>query len=123
MNNPRIRDVMPDKTYPWWPVEPGVLYNQMISPVVPYALAGAIWYQGESNRDHPDSYGILLKTMVESWRKSFKKDFPFYLVQIAPFTYNAGDNGAAFWFASIRNGWPVRFRGPGWSLFQIVWQM
>ena len=31
MNNPRIRDVMPDKTYPWWPVEPGVLYNQMIS--------------------------------------------------------------------------------------------
>lgn len=95
MNNPRIRDVMPDKTYPWWPVEPGVLYNQMISPVVPYALAGAIWYQGESNRDHPDSYGILLKTMVESWRKSFKKDFPFYLVQIAPFTYNAGDNGAA----------------------------
>lgn len=95
MDNPRLRDAMPDKTYPWWPVEPGVLYNQMINPVTPYALAGAIWYQGESNRDHPDSYGILMKTMIESWRKSFKKDFPFYLVQIAPFTYNAGDNGAA----------------------------
>lgn len=95
MENPQIRDAMPDKTYPWWPVEPGVLYNQMINPIVPYSLAGAIWYQGESNRDHPDSYGILLKTMIESWRKSFKKDFPFYLVQIAPYTYNAGDNGAA----------------------------
>lgn len=95
MANPQIRDAMPQKTYPWWPVEPGVLYNQMIHPIVPYSLAGAIWYQGESNRDHPDSYGILLKTMIESWRKSFKKDFPFYLVQIAPHTYNAGDNGAA----------------------------
>lgn len=95
MNNPRIRDIMPDKTYPWWPVEPGVLYNQMIHPIVPFGLAGAIWYQGESNRDHPDSYGILLKTMIENWRKDFKKDLPFYLVQIAPFTYNAGDNGAA----------------------------
>lgn len=95
MKDPRIRVVMPDKTYPWWPVKPGALYNQMIHPIVPYALAGAIWYQGESNRDHPDSYGILMKTMIESWRKSFKKDFPFYLVQIAPFTYNAGDNGAA----------------------------
>ena len=95
MNNPQICDVMPDKTYPWWPVEPGVLYNQMINPVVPYALAGAIWYQGESNRDHASSYGVLLKTMIEGWRKNFKKDFPFYLVQIAPHTYNSNDNGAA----------------------------
>ena len=55
VNDPRIRDAMPGKTYPWWPVEPGVLYNQMINPIVPYALAGAIWYQGESNRDPPDS--------------------------------------------------------------------
>lgn len=95
MENPKIRDAMPDKTYPWWPVEPGVLYNQMIHPVVPYALAGALWYQGESNRDHPDSYGILMKTMIESWRESFKKELPFYQVQIAPFAYNSGDNGAA----------------------------
>lgn len=95
MTNPQIRNAMPDKTYPWWPVEPGLLYNQMIHPIVPYALAGAIWYQGESNRDHADSYGVLLKTMIESWRESFKKELPFYLVQIAPFTYNSGDNGAA----------------------------
>lgn len=42
-----------------------------IHPIVTYSLAGAIWYQGESNRDHPDPYDILLKTMIESWRKSF----------------------------------------------------
>lgn len=95
MKNTEIYTAMPEKTYPWWPVEPGVLYNQMIHPIVPYALGGAIWYQGESNRDHPKSYGILLKTLIESWRGNFKKDFPFYLVQIAPFTYNSTNNGPA----------------------------
>lgn len=93
--NEQLRVAIPAKTYPWWPVEPGVLYNQMINPIVPYRLAGAIWYQGESNQDHAASYGILLKTMIESWRKSFEKDFPFYLVQIAPHTYNSEDNGPA----------------------------
>lgn len=93
--NEQLRTAIPAKTYPWWPVEPGVLYNQMIHPIIPYRLAGAIWYQGESNQDHAASYGILLKTMIESWRKSFEKDFPFYLVQIAPHTYNSEDNGPA----------------------------
>lgn len=93
--NETIREALPTKTYPWWPIEPGVLYNQMISPVVPYALAGTIWYQGESNQDHASTYGILMKTLIESWRKSFGKDFPFYLVQIAPHTYNTKDNGPA----------------------------
>lgn len=95
MNNDIIRTAMPDKTYPWWPVEPGSLYNQMINPIVPFALAGSIWYQGESNQDHASTYGILLKTMIEDWRKEFDKEFPFYLVQIAPFTYNTTDNGPA----------------------------
>lgn len=96
METLQIREAIPDKTYPWWPVEPGVLYNQMIHPVVPFHLAGVIWYQGESNRDHPDSYGLLMKTMIESWRRQFRKELPFYLVQIAPYTYNSTDNGPAF---------------------------
>lgn len=95
MQNAEIREAIPDQTYPWWPVEPGVLYNQMIHPIVPYSLAGVLWYQGESNRDHASSYGVLLKTMIESWRKDFGKELPFYLVQIAPHTYNANDNGPA----------------------------
>lgn len=95
MENKEIREAMPDQTYPWWPVEPGVLYNQMIHPVVPYSLAGVLWYQGESNRDHASSYGVLLQTMIERWRKDFRKELPFYLVQIAPHTYNSKDNGPA----------------------------
>lgn len=94
-SNEKLNAVVPQKTFPWWPVEPGVLYNQMISPIVPFALAGSIWYQGESNQDHAATYGLLMKTLIESWRQSFKKDFPFYLVQIAPHTYKSTDNGPA----------------------------
>ncbi|CAN5489702.1 sialate O-acetylesterase [soil metagenome] len=70
-----------------WPKQPGVAYNAMIRPIVPYSIAGAIWYQGESNTAAPDTYAKLMKTMIESWRSDFKKDFPFYYVQIAPYTY------------------------------------
>jgi sialate O-acetylesterase len=95
MADESIVKAIPAKTYPWWPVEPGVLYNQMINPFVPYGIAGAIWYQGEANVDHSSSYATLLKTMIESWRKSFEKEFPFYIVQIAPYTYKSKDNGPA----------------------------
>lgn len=95
LSDEKLKTVIPQQTYPWWPIEPGVLYNQMIHPVIPFALAGTIWYQGESNQDHAATYGVLMKTLIESWRKSFNRDFPFYLVQIAPFTYDAADNGPA----------------------------
>ena len=95
MGTPEIANAMLDKTYPWWPVAPGVLYNSMIFPLMPYEIAGAIWYQGESNRENPSSYYVLMQKMIESWRKGFGKEFPFYLVQIAPFKYGATDNGPA----------------------------
>lgn len=93
--NEQLRGAVQTKTYPWWPIEAGVLYNQMINPIIPYRLAGAIWYQGESNVTKPSTYGLLLKTMIESWRTGFGNDFPFYLVQIAPHTYKSADNGPA----------------------------
>lgn len=74
------------------PDEPGVLYNSMIYPIIPYAIAGAIWYQGESNTMNSSVYASMMKTMIEGWRKDFKKDFPFYFVQIAPFDYWKGTN-------------------------------
>jgi len=71
-----------------WPVEPGVCYNSMIAPIAPYGFAGAIWYQGESNCGNYFIYGQLMKELIENWRDDFKKNFPFYLVQIAPYNYN-----------------------------------
>ena len=75
------------KTYDLWPSKPGVVYNGMIAPILPYRIAGAIWYQGESNADTPESYRKLFKTLIENWRHDFDNEFPFYYVQIAPYAY------------------------------------
>ncbi len=72
---------------------PTSLFNGMIAPLVPFALRGAIWYQGESNRPHAQQYRALFPAMIADWRKRFERDFPFYFVQIAPFRY--GDNPGA----------------------------
>ncbi len=71
----------------WWPSTPGRLYNSMIYPIAPYGIAGTIWYQGESNCVNHSVYSSLMKTLIENWRTDFKKEFPFYFVQIAPFDY------------------------------------
>lgn len=75
---------------PWWPCEPGVCYNSMIYPLVPFTFAGFIWYQGEANAGkglYP-TYDALMRTLIQSWRNDFGADLPFYFVQIAPFKYN-----------------------------------
>lgn len=83
------------KEYPWWPVTPGVLYNRMIHPLVPYGLAGCIWYQGESNHENASSYGRLMTQLIGTWREHFKQSFPFYYVQIAPHAYHSAHNTPA----------------------------
>ena len=92
---PIISENKPTKTYPWWPVESGKLYNQMIHPLVPFKIAGTIWYQGESNQDRYISYNTLMKGLIDSWRKNFGYEFPFYFIQIAPHTYKAENNTPA----------------------------
>ncbi len=74
---------------------PSGLYNGMLKPIIPYAIAGVIWYQGESNRDRPDYYGPLFNDLVESWRNEWNQgEFPFYFVQLAPYRYNEVDMGS-----------------------------
>jgi sialate O-acetylesterase len=63
-----------------------VLYNGMIAPLKPFAIKGAIWYQGESNVGRAAQYRKLLPTMIKDWRDSFEVgEFPFYIVQLANF--------------------------------------
>ena len=67
---------------------PAHLYNGMISPLVPYGIRGAIWYQGESNVGRADQYSKLFPAMINDWRTAWGEgDFPFYFVQIAPYDY------------------------------------
>jgi sialate O-acetylesterase len=71
------------------PNQPSVLYNSMIKPLVPFAIRGAIWYQGESNVSRAEQYAKLFPAMIADWRKSFGQgDFPFLFVQLAPYAYN-----------------------------------
>ena len=57
----------------------------MIAPLVPYAIRGAIWYQGESNAGSP-IYGIQLAALIANWRDDWKQgDFPFLFVQLPNF--------------------------------------
>jgi sialate O-acetylesterase len=79
---------------PWGPHKPGVLYNGMIAPITDYTIAGAIWYQGEGNTGIPFSYQKTFSSMIGEWRKAFDKEFPFYFVQIAPYTYGRQYEGA-----------------------------
>ncbi len=68
------------------------LYNAMVAPFVGYAMAGAIWYQGEANVGHAEEYSRTFPLMVKAWREKWNQgDFPFYYVQIAPYDY--GTNG------------------------------
>jgi sialate O-acetylesterase len=66
---------------------PTGLYNGMIHPLVPFAIRGAIWYQGESNVvPYDEQYTLKMKALVGGWRELWGEgDFPFYYVQIAPF--------------------------------------
>ena len=71
---------------------PTVLYNSMLSPVIPYKIKGAIWYQGESNVGRAEQYTRLFPAMITDWRERWGYDFPFYYVQIAPFRYHPFDD-------------------------------
>jgi sialate O-acetylesterase len=58
----------------------------MINPLIPYAMRGVIWYQGESNSDRAWQYNYLFKTLITDWRQKWGEgDFPFLFVQLASF--------------------------------------
>lgn len=65
------------------------LFKRMLTPVMPYSIKGAIWYQGESNVDNNYEYQELFTGMIEDWRENWGYDFSFYYAQIAPFEYTA----------------------------------
>jgi sialate O-acetylesterase len=61
------------------------LYNSMIHPIVPFAIKGAIWYQGEANVAQAYQYRELMPMLIRNWRTKWGYDFPFAMVQLANF--------------------------------------
>ncbi len=80
------------------------LYNAMIHPLIPFAIRGAIWYQGESNCSRAFQYRTLFPAMIKNWRDDWGQgDFPFGFVQLAPFRYGRQDPAccAELWEAQV----------------------
>jgi sialate O-acetylesterase len=73
-------------TAPMSPAErggPTGLWNTMLYPLIPYAIKGAVWYQGEANASRGIQYRTLLPAMINNWRTEWKQgDFSFLIVQI-----------------------------------------
>lgn len=81
---------------------PLALYNGMISPLLPYEIRGAIWYQGESNLRDGLLYEQKMYALIKGWRTIWNNpELPFYFVQIAPYHYGNADPGllAELWEA------------------------
>ena len=59
------------------------IYEGMIEPLIPFAIRGAIWYQGESNEARAEQYSILLPVMIKAWRERWGAgNFPFAIIQL-----------------------------------------
>ncbi|MGI6401099.1 MAG: sialate O-acetylesterase [Thermoguttaceae bacterium] len=83
----------------------GGMYNAMIAPWINYNFRGAIWYQGCTNAGEREFYYYKQKAMIREWRKVFNNgDFPFYWVQLAPFTAPSDDPNVTGDWPYLRNG-------------------
>jgi len=79
------------------------LFNAMVAPVIPFAIRGTIWYQGESNAGRAEQYRTLFPAMIRDWRAAWSQgDFPFYFVQLANFRPIVATPGDSAW-AELRD--------------------
>lgn len=82
---------------------PGFIFNGMIHPIIPYAIRGVIWYQGESNVDRAYQYRTAFPLLITDWRKQWNQgDFPFYFCQIANYRPKKPEPGESTW-AELRD--------------------
>lgn len=77
---------------------PMVLFNGMISPLIPFAIKGVIWYQGESNAPRAKQYKRLFPALISNWRSHWQRGpFPFLFVQLANFREPKDLPGESSW--------------------------
>lgn len=82
---------------------PTLLFNAMVSPLIPYTIKGAIWYQGESNAGRAYQYRKAFPLLIKDWRQRWGLgDFPFYFVQLASFKAGGGTSATGSTWAELR---------------------
>lgn len=89
---------------PWWndPVNGQLrasnLYHGRLEPIMPFAIRGVIWYQGETNAGRAYQYREMFPLLIKSWREDWGQgDFPFYWVQLTNFNAKQPEPGDAWW--------------------------
>ena len=79
-------------------VLPGRLFNGMVHPILPYAIRGVLWYQGESNTGNPSLYRTAFPLLIRDWRQHWEQgDFPFYFCQLANYRAKTTQPGESVW--------------------------
>lgn len=99
---------------------PTLLYNAMIHPLVPYAIRGAIWYQGESNAGRAYQYRTVFADMIKDWRKQWGQgDFPFLFVQLANYMKFEDEPVESAW-AELREAQTMTLALPNTGMAVII---
>jgi sialate O-acetylesterase len=82
---------------------PTLLFNAMVNPLIPYAMEGVIWYQGEANAGRAYQYRKAFPLMITDWRRHWNEgDFSFYFVQLASWNADNGNSAKGSAWAELR---------------------
>ena len=118
--------VLPDApNFPSHPLAEGgapvAMYNGMIHPLVPLAITGALWYQGESNGGEGPEYTAKMRALVGGWRAVFGQgDFPFYFVQLANFQQPTDNPAGGDGWARVRSAQTASLAIPNTGMAVII---
>ena len=88
------------------------LFNAMLNPLIPYAIEGVIWYQGESNSGRAYQYRTAFPLMIQDWRQHWSYDFPFLFVQLANYNASNGDSRHGSTWAELREAQTMTLQLP-----------
>jgi sialate O-acetylesterase len=100
---------------------PSLLYNGMINPLVPFAIKGVIWYQGENNSGRAYQYRKAFPLMINDWRQRWGQgNFPFYFVQLSSFSANNGDSKKGSTWAELREAQTMTLTLPNTGMATTV---
>ncbi len=100
---------------------PTVLWNGMVAGLVPYAIKGAIWYQGCHNMRDGEKYLYKTVSLVRGWRREWGQgDFPYFLVQLAPYKYDNAKSTALPLFQEAQSRVPEKVPNSGYTVINDV---